>query len=201
MHAKAVFYNKVAGHFRPRRGRDAGYPTPPAPLPACGFSPPGSSGRRAAALPWLGGCSAPQGGWRVDSGPACPAHGACAGLRPTVTPCPTWTALPPSEDDAGIRLPRHPPRPCVWRATLPWHQACRGSPTFAPRLALPARPCGPRQTLPPRPLARPLSGLPVRDNRRRLPDGLDAAVPDCRGCGPPAGLQSARWTLPMLRAV
>ena len=35
----------------PRRGRDASYPTPPAQIPACGFSAPGSSVRRASALP------------------------------------------------------------------------------------------------------------------------------------------------------
>src|SRR5262245_43830386 len=34
-----------------RRGRDAGYPTPPAQIPACGFSAPGSSVRLASAIP------------------------------------------------------------------------------------------------------------------------------------------------------
>ena len=33
-----------------RRGRDAGYPTPPAQIPACGFPAPGSSVRLAAAI-------------------------------------------------------------------------------------------------------------------------------------------------------
>jgi hypothetical protein len=34
-----------------RRGRDASYPTPPAQIPACGFSAPGSSMRLASAIP------------------------------------------------------------------------------------------------------------------------------------------------------
>ena len=34
-----------------RRGRDAGYPTPPAQIPACGFPAPGSSVILASALP------------------------------------------------------------------------------------------------------------------------------------------------------
>ena len=42
-HTEAVCYNKMEGHFRHRRGRDAGYPTPPAQIPACGFPAPGSS--------------------------------------------------------------------------------------------------------------------------------------------------------------
>ena len=33
-----------------RRGRDAGYPTPPAQIPACGFPAPGSSVTLASAL-------------------------------------------------------------------------------------------------------------------------------------------------------
>jgi hypothetical protein len=37
--------------LRRRRGRDASYPTPPAQIPACGFSAPGSSVRRASAIP------------------------------------------------------------------------------------------------------------------------------------------------------
>ena len=39
---------------RGRRGRDAGYPTPPAQIPACGFSAPGSSVRLASAIPATG---------------------------------------------------------------------------------------------------------------------------------------------------
>ena len=41
-----------------------------------------------------------------------------------------------------------------------------------------------------------LYGLPVRASRRRLPSGLDEAVPDFRRCGHPAGLQRALGTLP-----
>ena len=37
--------------FWRRRGRDAGYPTPPAQIPACGFPAPGSSVILASAVP------------------------------------------------------------------------------------------------------------------------------------------------------
>ena len=59
-------------------------------------------------------------------------------------------------------------------------QAPPGSPTFSTLLAMPATPCGPRQTLQHRTKTRLLCGLPVRENRRRLLHGPDEAVPDCR---------------------
>ena len=95
-----------------RRGRDASDPTPPAQLPACGFSAPGSSRRRAAAIPLLGG------GYPLRAaGLGTPARH----VRPTlpvrapahVTPFPLWTPLPPSASSEVIRLPMHHRLPCV----------------------------------------------------------------------------------------
>src|SRR5712692_8777609 len=82
---------------RGRRGRDASYPTPPAQIPACGFSAPGSSMRLVSAIPLLGGGYSPQGGWLVDSGPACPAHVSCEGCVPPSPPSPCGRlSRPPS---------------------------------------------------------------------------------------------------------
>ena len=47
--------------FAGRRGRDASYPTPPAQIPACGFSAPGSSVRLASAIPVPGRLLFPSG--------------------------------------------------------------------------------------------------------------------------------------------
>ncbi len=121
--------------------------------------------------------------------------------RPTVTPFPVWTALPPSAYSGVIRLPVDQPPPSLQAGGPPCCQESMGSPTFSTLLSLHARPCGPRQTLRPLAVAIPLSGLPMRENRRRLPSCLHEAVPDFRGCGHPAGLQSARWTLPRMRSV
>ena len=89
---------------RGRRGRDASYPAPPAQIPACGFSAPGSSVRLASAI-------------LVSQESALPLRevGLCAPalhvrhtlpLRATspVSPFPLWTALPPSEYSAVSRL-------------------------------------------------------------------------------------------------
>src|SRR5262249_26006002 len=88
-----------------RRGRDAGYPTPPAQIPACGFSAPGSSVRRASALPMAGRWLSSSGRLACGLRPYLSGTSFLGGLRPTVTSFPLWTALPPSEDDAVIRLP------------------------------------------------------------------------------------------------
>ncbi len=104
--------------------------------------------------------------------------------RPTVTPFPVWTALPPSAYSGVIRLPMDHQPPSVRSGRPPWCQESMGSPTFLTLLSLPARPCGPRQTLRPLALPLPLSGLPVRENRRRLPH------PPSRGCPRLPGVRS-----------
>src|SRR5437867_13401198 len=50
-----------ASPMRGRRGRDAGYPTTPAQIAACGFPAPGSSVRLASALPFPGDRYTPSG--------------------------------------------------------------------------------------------------------------------------------------------
>ena len=104
---------------RRRRGRDASDPTPPAQIPACGFSAPGSSVRRASAVPGLGGGDAPQGGWLGCSGPPWPTPGSCEGCVPPAPPSP-WERL--SRSPSPLRCSDSPGiigRPLCARVGLP----------------------------------------------------------------------------------
>ena len=71
-----------------RRGRNAGYPTPPAQIPACGFSAPGSSMRLASAILLRRRMLFPSGRLACGSGPACPAQVSCEGYVSPSPPSP-----------------------------------------------------------------------------------------------------------------
>jgi len=70
---------------------------PPARIPACRITAPGSSGILASRTTT---CYRPQGGWHWSSGPACPASVSCVGYVCLSVPSPMRTALPsPSTTD------------------------------------------------------------------------------------------------------
>jgi len=163
-----------------RRGRDASYPTPPHRSRRAVFP---HRAPRWDALPhsqMSGRRLSPSG--RVAWGLRPCLAGPCVlgRRRPTVTPCPTWTALPPAASSAGIQRPLDHQPPSFWAGGPPWCQASRRSPTFSALRSLPARPCRPRQPLRPLVLPLPVRGLPVRAHRRRLPGRAGGYPP-----GPP----------------
>ena len=79
------------------RGRDAGCPTPPAQIPACSFSAPGSSERLASAKDVAVFVAIPLSEVGLGAPTRQAGPGFLCGLRLSVRPFPVRTALPFSE--------------------------------------------------------------------------------------------------------
>jgi len=140
-----------------------------------------------------------QRGWRVEPGPACPAHVAWEHSVPPSPPSPCGRLSRPlrtlrcSDAPWTIGLPRGWP-PCG--------QEAMRSPTFLPLLSPPTTLYGgPQPPLGQRTNALPRCGLLGRASPRHRHSCPYGAVSSFREGGPPDGLRGALCTLHLLRAV
>jgi hypothetical protein len=186
-----------------RRGRDARYPTPPAQIPACGFSAPGSSMRLASALPDLGETAIPlrEVGWAAPARqvrPQLPVQ--AASPRP---PLPHGSGAPALRVLGGDPTPHGP---SAARLAVGWAYLWPGLHGVAHVLdaSLPAyharqwTPTDPREARQQRFLCvgfwcvNTLAVCMSRDH---------GAVSSFRECGLPCGLRGALCTLHLVRSV
>ena len=101
------------------RGRDAGYPTPPAQIPACGIPAPGSSVVLASAIPVMERCWSPQGGWLVLLQPDSVRYEFPLKAAYHCQPLPLVIGATVSEYYGLIRLPHDHRVPTLFRLSSP----------------------------------------------------------------------------------
>ena len=122
-------------------------------------------------------------------------------LRPTVTPFPLWTALPPSAYSGVIRLPMDHQPPSLRSGGPPCCQESMRSPKFLTLLSTHTTlASGPWQTLGKLANTLPLCRLLGRESHRHRPYGPYGAVSSFGECGRPGGLRGALGTLHLVRS-